>query len=158
MSDRLSKQVATDLGGLRQLLDTHRALLSACEAGEPTTDEVPALAAILHSFYSGIERIFKRVAIEVDGAPPRGEFWHADLLESMSHTQPHRPAVISDELNHALQEYMDFRHVFRHAYTYELRWAKMASLVHGIATTLARLEAELTAFLESGQAHTRSGA
>jgi hypothetical protein len=110
-------------------------------------DEVPAVAAILHAFYTGVESIFKRIALEVDGGSPSGEFWHAELLETMSEERPYRPAVISRELNEALQEFMDFRHVFRHAYTFELRWPKMAPLVLTLDPTLQRLDAELAAFV-----------
>jgi hypothetical protein len=147
--DRLAQQVETELEQLCMLFRTHSGLLSRSRAATPSTDEVPAIAAILHSFYTGVEGIFKRIATEVDGKAPRGEFWHADLLEAMSRHLPQRPAVISRELNESLQEYMDFRHVFRHAYTFELRWPKMAPLVKNLDSTFPRLVQELTAFLHS---------
>jgi len=147
--DSLRKQVATDLEQLRHLLATHHRLLSKVRDQEPSVDEVPALAAILHSFYSGVERLLKRVAVEVDGAAPRGEFWHTELLESMAKASPKRPAVLTETLGETLQEYMDFRHVFRHAYTVELRWRKMAPLALTMQATLERVEHELSAFLNA---------
>jgi len=147
--DSLRKQVATDLEQLRCLLAAHHELLSNAQRREPGVDEVPALAAILHSFYSGIERLLKRVAVEMDGGAPHGEFWHTELLESMTKASSKRPAVLSEALNETLQEYMDFRHVFRHAYTFELRWRKMAPLALGMQVTLRRVEDELGAFLKA---------
>ncbi len=44
---------------------------------------------------------------------------------------------------------MDFRHVFRHAYTFELRWRKMARLALTMQATLRRVEDELGAFLKA---------
>jgi hypothetical protein len=55
-------------------------LLSKCRETVPTDIELSALAAVLHSFYTGVENIFKRLAVEVDGQPPQGEAWHRDLL------------------------------------------------------------------------------
>lgn len=47
-------------------------------------------------------------------------------------------------------EYLEFRHVFRQAYSFQLRWDKMSPLVLGCEETLRQLEAELDVFLRSG--------
>lgn len=55
--------------------------------------------------------------------------------------------------------YLQFRHVFRHAYLFHLRWEKMAPLVLHCEQLLADLEAALDLFSEQMQAHeeTRRG-
>lgn len=146
------KQVETGLAELRRLLATHRPLLARCRESAPTTDEVAALAAILHSFYSGAEKLFKRLAAEVDGEAPRGEFWHSELLDCMARATRRRPAVLSEQLRLELEEYMDFRHMFRHAYTFNLRWSKMAPLVLRLETVMAELEGETELFLRTLEA------
>ena len=146
---KVRKQVATDLDQLERLLNTHHALLTRCRETAPTADEVLALAAILHSFYTGVENLFKRVAIEVDGETPRGEFWHSQLLERMSRPGSKRPAVVSEELRMELEEYMDFRHLFRHAYTFQLRWSKMAPLVLRLEDVMRRLEGDVELLLRA---------
>lgn len=65
----------------------------------------------------------------------------------MTSPKPHRPALLSESLSETLQEYLDFRHVFRQAYSFELRWEKMKHLVLGLGETFQRLEQELGAFL-----------
>lgn len=149
MSDRLARQVNTDLEQLRRLLHTHRALLEKCQEEPPNVNEVPAIAAILHSFYTGVEQIFKRIALESDDGIPQGAYWHSELLERMSKTTPLRPAVVSPQLNEVLQEYMDFRHVFRHAYSFELKWPKIAPLVARLHGTMSELEKEIGQFLKN---------
>ena len=58
-----------------------------------------------------------------------------------------RPPVITEEPGELLHEYLNFRHVFRHPYSFELRWVRMKHLVHASADTLERLEIELDRFL-----------
>jgi hypothetical protein len=149
MLDKLQKQVAVELEQLNRLLETHRPLLRKCRGTKPDPIELSALAAMLHAFYTGIENILKRVTVELDSNPPTGEFWHRQLLDSVARSGPARPPVISAHLRDLLRNYLYFRHVFRQAYTFELRWEKMAGLVHDCEDTLRELELELRNFFES---------
>lgn len=115
---------------------------------EPDSVELLALSAVLHSFYTGLEAGFKRIALEIDGHLPSGVKSHSDLLMQMARPYGVRPAVISDDLRFRLGEYMDFRHVFRHAYSFDLKWSKMSGLVLSCAETLDRVESELSLFFE----------
>jgi hypothetical protein len=113
--DRLRKQIALEQAQLHRLTEMYRPLIETCAARPPTEIELTALAAMVHSVYNGVENIFKRVAEEVDGGSPRGEFWHRELLDSMRVPGKTRPAVISEVLAEALDDYLTFRHLFRHA-------------------------------------------
>lgn len=144
----LEEQIDLELALLGELLDLHRPLFEKCHGEEPTVIELSALAATLHSFYSGIENLFKRIAISLDGAVPSGQTWHQILLESMTRPTAGRPAVLSEELRNRLKAYLDFRHVFRNAYLFLLRWNKMAPLVLHCDETFEDLSAELTVFKE----------
>ncbi|WP_176229572.1 hypothetical protein [Candidatus Hakubella thermalkaliphila] len=53
-------------------------------SGEPTFIFVRATGSILHDFYCGAEKIFQRIAVEVDGELPKGEDWHTELLKRMT--------------------------------------------------------------------------
>jgi len=145
--DRLRKQLAVEREELHRLLDIYRPLIVQSNETPPNPIELSALAAMLHAFYNGVENIFKRIAAEIDGRMPGGDFWHREMLETMSKPNEARPAAISQALNEHLREYLEFRHVFRHAYTFELRWEKMRSLALGCQDTLVSFEAELDAFL-----------
>jgi hypothetical protein len=133
----------------KQLVEIHSPLLTKCANVAPDVIELSALAALLHSFYTGIENIFKRVAVEIDGTPPRGESWHRELLDSMTRPTSIRPAVISQPLRGRLNEYLNFRHVFRQAYSFQLKWEKMSRLVLGCEEALRQIEDELDYFLKS---------
>lgn len=148
MWPKLEKQVAVEMEQIRNLIQTHHALLEKCSRMKPDVIERSALAAMLHSFYTGIENIFKRVAVETDGEALKGEIWHRQLLDRMGYPGKNRPAMISQILKDNLRAYLEFRHVFRHAYTFELRWEKMAELVLGCEGTFAQLESEISNFFK----------
>jgi hypothetical protein len=113
--DKFRKQQATEREQLQRLLSGIHGLLGRCRTTAPSEIELSALAALLHSFYTGVENIFKRVVVELDGDPVRGDAWHRELLLRMKTPTAHRPALLSEELHDSLNEYLRFRHVFRNA-------------------------------------------
>lgn len=149
MLGKLHKQIAVELQQLHRLLEVHRPLLARCASELPDEIEISALAAMLHSFYTGIENIFKRIVLESGDTLPSGEAWHRKLLDVMSNAGQKRAALISAPLRDRLREYLRFRHVFRQAYSFDLRWDKMASLVLECDQTLRLLESELGGLLQT---------
>jgi len=123
-------------------------LLAQCRTKHPTEIELSALAATLHSFYTGVENIFKRLAVEVDGEPVQGDAWHRELLLRMKSPAARRPALLPAELHDTLNEYLRFRHVFRNAYSFDLDWRKMAPLVLRLEETFQGLEQALNNFVK----------
>jgi len=139
-------EISVERESLNYLLVMHHDLIVKCATTPPDHIETSALSAMLHSFYTGIENLFKRVAVHLDQGMPQGEMWHIRLLESMINPTPNRPIVISKELRDHLQGYLSFRHVFRHAYSFDLRWSKMSPLVLEAEKTLQWLCRELDQF------------
>jgi hypothetical protein len=148
--DKLRKQVGVEREQLHRLLAVHRPLLEKSAANPPNDIEVAALAAMLHSFYNGVENMFKRTSLELGDPLPTSEFWHKELLGTMTRPTAHRASVLSPELRDRLKEYMEFRHVFRHAYIFNFRWERMRTLALGREQTLRMLEDELDRFLAGG--------
>ena len=62
MSDKLRKQIAAELGQLNHLIEIHRPVLDECAGVIPDPIQTSALGAMLHSFYNGVENIFKHRA------------------------------------------------------------------------------------------------
>jgi hypothetical protein len=149
VSPELRDEVELELAMIRQHLDLFAALRRKVASVCPDDVEKAALGAMLHSFYNGVENIFKRVAAHCDAGPPRGEDWHTALLEQMTRPTPARPAVLSESLAAALKRFLEFRHVFRQAYGMQLRWDRMAPGVRQCQATFDHLEAELDAFLKA---------
>jgi len=145
----MKEEVELELAMLREHVDSMAALRRKAAASPPDMVETMALAAFLHGFYNGIENAFKRIAIHMDGGPPRGEAWHQKLLGNMARTGGCRPPVVCPGLAETLQGYLTFRHVFRHVYSYRLDWERMGDLVARCEDTLNSLERQLREFLKA---------
>lgn len=65
MSPKLAKQINVEREQLRRLIAIHSKLLVNCASHIPNDIELSALAALLHSFYTGVENIFKRVRLSL---------------------------------------------------------------------------------------------
>ncbi len=101
------------------------------------------IASDLAEVYSGIERIFERIAREVDMQMPSGSRWHNDLLEQMAKRQPERPPVISPNTLPRLKELLDFRHKVNNIYREELIYEKAEEHAKPIGELFATVSKEL---------------
>ena len=113
-----------------------------------STIETAAVCAMLHSFYTEIEKILKLIALDFDRTMPSAESWHRDLLKQMATATDRRPAVMTGDLIEALGEFLAFRHLFRGASIVMMRWNKLAPLVAKVDETHLRTRAEVQAFVE----------
>jgi len=106
-----------------------------------------SLALNLHSFYNGIERIFERVAENIDEFKPGNINWHQEILNQMTLEVPNiRPALISQDLKEKLDEYSAFRHIVRNIYSHNFRVDKMKNLIESIDKIYSEIESSLQDF------------
>ncbi|MDZ7291116.1 MAG: hypothetical protein ONB44_12440 [candidate division KSB1 bacterium] len=108
---------------------------------------VDSLALRLQSFYTGIESIFRSIAINVDGELPAGEKWHVDLLEQMGIALPEiRPHVITESTKQTLKEFLSFRHAIRNIYVFEIQSEPVIELASTTSKFFQTLKTELESF------------
>ncbi len=110
--------------------------------------ETSAASAMLHSFYTEIEKILKLIAREWDMQLPSSDSWHKDLLLQMSQATAKRPTVLSTGLVEVLNEFLAFRHLFRGASIVLMRWDKLHPLVTKVDNTYEDARSELEAFAD----------
>jgi hypothetical protein len=142
----LSARIDTELSELGLVVER---TLQAWDRAVKQDDDfyLDSVALNLHAFYSGLERLFEKLASTIDGAVPSAANWHQELLTQMQTEIPLvRPAVISLPLKEALEEYRGFRHVVRNVYTYHLKPEKLKLLVDNLENTFKMASEELTAF------------
>jgi len=143
-------KIIFEISEIDKLLNDVASLLLLCKERNPDLIETMASAAVLHSFYNGLENIFLHIARDYDKTIPSGNKWHKKLLEQMN-TENNRKAVLSEEKIQQLSEYLIFRHFFRHAYSYRLDWDEMKELVLNIETVWAGVKIEILDFLKKSE-------
>jgi hypothetical protein len=146
MGSVLASRVLSEIASLEVVVAR---VETAWKAAAAKNDELyfDSAALNIHGFYSGLERIFEKIASAVDGSVPQGVNWHQELLNQMALEIPNvRPAVISEKTRNQLDTYRGFRHVIRNVYTYHISPDKMKPLAKGIRRLFKQVEKELAAF------------
>ena len=106
-----------------------------------------AVASGLEHVYSGLEKAFKIIAAEIDGAVPAGEDWHARLCALMFTPVPgRRPAVLPGKLRAELDDLRAFRHRVRNLYGSELMASVVKEKAARAPATVAKVRRALRAF------------
>lgn len=148
--DRLRLLIAeleSELTRIQRLVDELGPASVAIADPHSTTLVIYGAAALLESFYTGMEKALRRIASSLGGMPT-GEGWHRDLLASMTLAIGGiRPAVLADDAARSLEDYLAFRHRFRNLYVFDLERAPMASLLARGPDVYARFERDLRAFI-----------
>lgn len=107
-----------------------------------------SLALKLHNFYTGCERIFQKIADDINGGVPVSMDWHKRLLKSMSlEIDKIRPPVVSKDTAKALEEYLAFRHVVRNIYGFEIDSERLKRLMEKLPDAYKKFKKEVENFI-----------
>lgn len=125
-------------------------------AAQPPPLVLRGIAAVVHDFYTGAERLFEKIAPELNGGLPAGPVWHRELLSNMALDIPGvRPPLLRGETVRALDEFLRFRHLVRNVYGFDLDWPKLRGLLGRLSAAWRALDADLGRFLEFLEAAAR---
>jgi hypothetical protein len=149
LDKKLSIRIKLEIEQIDELFSVYADLLARTRHETPNLVEVTALASILHSFYHGLKSIFLFVAKGLDRHIPTGLQSHRDLLTQISSPSSLRMSVLSPELAQILIAYLNFRHFYRHSYSYFLSWSKFEALVTSLPEVWSQVKVELNVFLDS---------
>ena len=87
------------MGNLARLI-IEMEVLTGKFSNEPDFIQTRAAGSILHDFYSGVESLFEKIAVNIDGKLPTGEDWHSELLSQMGRSMKGiRKSVIDQDLS-----------------------------------------------------------
>jgi hypothetical protein len=124
------EQIAILLGYFANQQVLIERLLAEIAATELETKEnVSHLGYMLHNLYGAMEDLFQEVARTFENRVEDPQRYHRELLKRMALEIPGvRPALLSSPSHSLLNELRGFRHVFRHAYDYELSPVRLFAL------------------------------
>ena len=145
-----AERIRSELENIEEVVTRVRRAVEATVGDSVDSDLYwDATALNLHDFYTGLERLLRHIAAEVDGHVPAGAEWHQELLRQMATQLPRiRPAVFSKETIKRLDEYLRFRHVVRHVYAFEFDPQRIRPLAEALAGDFARVKSELAVFID----------
>jgi hypothetical protein len=102
---------------------------------------------LCHNFYCALEDLFREVAKVFENEIEEEDRYHRELLKKMNFEVPgFRPALLSKRSFLLLDEVRGFRHLFRHAYEYEISTVKVKDLSRRILKTWPHLRKDLENF------------
>ena len=143
LARRLAAEIEAELATMAALGEE---FASAPQGGDSYA--IRARGSMLHDFYNCVERVFLRIARELNGGAPRGEQWHRQLIGDMAlEIVGVRPAVVDRRLAEALSEYLRFRDVFRNVYGGVLDAQRMGSLEERLPATMTAFRLDIEAFV-----------
>ena len=128
MDEQIKEKIKFEISKIDTLIDKSSVLVQKCKLQEPDFIELNAAGSTLHSYYNGLENIFLLVSKNIDKKALSSQKWHRELLDSMFCENEARNAVLDKNLYNQLFDYMSFRHVFRHSYSYALDWKRLQPL------------------------------
>ena len=143
INDELAK-IETTVNGIAKALEDLEVLPAAAR---PYVED--SIASKLADVYNGIEKIFERIAREVDMHVPTGSRWHKNLLAQMAEQRPERPPVISEKTLLRLEDLLDFRHKVNKIYGEELIYEKTEPHAKSIDELFASVSQDLNTFTDS---------
>ena len=138
MSNDLAIRIQLGLEELAIVRDQFEPLISTTSNATAGVIETAAACAMLHSFYTEIEKIFKLIARDWDGQVPSSDSWH-NLRQAS--------AIVSPALVEVLSEFLAFRHLFRGASIVLMRWEKLSPLIGKVDRTYDQVRIETGAFV-----------
>ncbi len=147
VSDDLANKIRLGLEDLATVREQIALLTSSLPESKVGDIETAAACAMLHSFYTEIEKILKLIANTWDAQLPSADAWHKELLKQMSVPTNRRPAVLTSGLVEVLSEFLAFRHLFRGASIALMRWEKLSPLVAKVDQTYSQTVQEIESFL-----------
>ena len=117
-----------------------------------------SLADGIAAIYTGLDSILESMAAEIDRYKPRGDAFHADLVDGMAvEVEGVRPAVLAAATRRLMHDARKFRHVARHKYALELRRSDIAAHYRLVRRLVPAFERDYRRFVKRMLAVPRGG-
>jgi hypothetical protein len=141
-------QLAVLLGFLESQQEIIGNILAEIRSTEPDTREKKShLGYLLHNLYCALEDLLQEVARTFENRVEDPARYHKELLKRLHLEVPGiRPRLLHTPGYQLLNELRGFRHIFRHAYDYELDEVRLGQLKAKVMQSWAAVAEDLGQF------------
>jgi hypothetical protein len=144
----MKERIAILMGYLDDQRSIINAIFDKVESLKPLDEShLVHSAYLLHNLYNAYEDMFKEISVCFENNVERSSGFHKNILLRMKITIPGiRPEILSSESFLLLNELLGFRHVFRHAYNYNLEPTRFQQLRERVIIGRSVLDKDINRF------------
>jgi len=147
LDNKIKEKIDYEISKINKLLSEGKPLIDLCKKNKELDFIYKSAAgSFLHSFYNGIESIILLILKSMPENIPNDTQWHKKLLDRAFEATEERPALFNNENKKQLEDYMRFRHLFRHTYEYELDPIKLIYLINGVEKLWENIKNDINIF------------
>ncbi len=147
MDNFCKEKILLEVEKIDSLVSKSSVLLNKCNILKPDFIELNAIGSVLHSFYNGMESIFKLIYKSYSNKALSSGMWHSELLSEMFKVVDNGNSILDKTLLADLKEYLGFRHVFRHSYGYEMDWLRLEPLFNKMPSVWSSVKSCILNFI-----------
>ncbi len=123
VSPDIRSRIQLELSLIEKEIALLELLLKRSGNSEMDSIDCRATAACLHSVYNGYEKIMIMIAKDKGIVIQTDHKWHKNLLDTIG-SRYFSQSIVED-----MAKLLGFRHFFRHAYSFSLKWENMEPLI-----------------------------
>ena len=144
----MRESIAILLGYMENQTAVIGVIANKIEALKPLDEsQIIHSAYLMHNLYNAWEDMFKEVSECFENNVERSSGFHKNILLRMKINIPGiRPHILSEASYELLNELLGFRHVFRHAYNYNLDPERLQQLRAKLITGRVQIENDIEHF------------
>jgi hypothetical protein len=144
----MKERIAILLGYMESQWAVINTIFDKIEAMKPLDEsQIIHSAYLMHNLYNAWEDMFKEISVCFENNVERSSGFHKNILLRMKISIPGlRPQILSDGSYELFNELLGFRHVFRHAYNYNLDPEKLQQLRNKVLKGRVQIENDIELF------------
>lgn len=135
----LKADIDRELRNLERLSRELDEILSTMAEG--SVIRVRAAGSVLHDFYTGAEKICRRIAVRIDQDLPTGEDWHVQLFQRVAVPAEGIRPRNGEKLETDLEQYLR-----SNIYGFKLEWERYRPLIENFGKVFSDLKEKIEGF------------
>jgi hypothetical protein len=148
LDKNIKEKIEYEISQINKLFSEGKPLLDLCKYKELDFIEKSAAGSFLHSFYNGIENLILMIFKSIPENIPNDTHWHKRLLDKSFESTEKRQPLFNKEYKKQLENYLNFRHLFRHTYEYQINPILLKPLINEVGIFWEKLERDIYKFVE----------